>query len=176
MQDTSVKQELLELENRYWQALKDRDVDTAMSLTDGTCIVTGSQGVHAIDRQTLAGMMNEERYALEDFKVSNDVQVRMLDDDVAVIAYQVHEELTVDGEPVSLDAADASTWVRRNGKWVCALHTESINGDPFGRDRAASVPIESRGDGHARRGNGRPHREAAPRAKKPAARRKPRRA
>jgi hypothetical protein len=28
-----------------------------------------------------------------------------------------------------------STWVRRNGGWVCALHTESILGDPFGRDK-----------------------------------------
>src|SRR6266540_6516732 len=38
-------------------------------------------------------------------------------------------------KPVELDAADASTWVRRNGKWLCALHTESLKGDPFGRDR-----------------------------------------
>lgn len=50
-------------------------------------------------------------------------------------SYRVHEELTVDGKPVTLDAADASTWVRRNGRWVCALHTEAISGDPFGRDR-----------------------------------------
>jgi hypothetical protein len=34
-----------------------------------------------------------------------------------------------------LDAADSSTWVRRNGRWLCALHTEAILGDPFGRDR-----------------------------------------
>jgi hypothetical protein len=27
--------------------------------------------------------------------------------------------------------------VRRNGQWVCALHTESMLGDPFGRDRSA---------------------------------------
>jgi hypothetical protein len=54
---------------------------------------------------------------------------------VAVLVYNVHEELTVDGKPVTIDAADASTWVRRNGRWVCALHTESLKGDPFGRDR-----------------------------------------
>jgi len=29
-------------------------------------------------------------------------------DDVAILAYKVHEELTVDGKPVKLDAADAS--------------------------------------------------------------------
>jgi hypothetical protein len=67
-----------------------------------------------------------------------DDQVRQLGDDVAVVAYTVHEKLTVDGQPVTLDAADASTWVRRNGRCVCALHTESVKGDPFGRDRRAA--------------------------------------
>jgi hypothetical protein len=56
-------------------------------------------------------------------------------DDVAVLAYKVHEELTVEGKKVSFDAADASTWVKRKGQWLCALHTESLSGDPFGRDR-----------------------------------------
>jgi hypothetical protein len=39
----------------------------------------------------------------------------------------------VDGEPLELEAFDSSVWVRRDGKWVCAVHTESPAGDPFGR-------------------------------------------
>jgi len=35
----------------------------------------------------------------------------------------------------TLDAADASTWVKKDGRWLCALHTESLIGDPYGRDR-----------------------------------------
>jgi len=27
----------------------------------------------------------------------------------------------------------SSVWVRRDGTWTCALHTESVAGDPFGR-------------------------------------------
>ena len=54
------------------------------------------------------------------------------------LAYTVHEELTVDGEPVSHDATEASTWVRRDGQWLCAMHSESVKGDPFGRDRVVS--------------------------------------
>ena len=65
--------------------------------------------------------------------------MRQLGDDVAVLAYKVHEELTVDGKPVAFDAADASTWIRRGGRWLCALHTESILGDPYGRDRRAQA-------------------------------------
>jgi hypothetical protein len=33
--------------------------------------------------------------------------------------------------------ADASPWVQRDRRWVCALHTESIAGDPFGRGKLA---------------------------------------
>jgi ketosteroid isomerase-like protein len=135
MTSRTVEQELLELEKQYWQAIKDKDANAAMRLSDDPCIVAGGQGVGRIDRQTLAGMLTAAPYTLHDFTVSDDVHVRLLRDDVAILAYKVHEELTVDGKPVSLDAADSSTWVRRDGSWVCALHTEAVLGDPFGRDR-----------------------------------------
>jgi ketosteroid isomerase-like protein len=130
-----IETELLELEKQYWQAIKNRDVNAAMRLTDDPCIVTGAQGVTRIDRDSLDGLMRAAPYTLNRFELSDDAQVRMLGDDVAILAYSVWEELTVDGEPVTLEAADASIWVRRDGRWVCALHTESIAGDPFGRDR-----------------------------------------
>ena len=134
MATQTAEQELVQLENEYWQALKDQDVDAAVRLTDDECILTGAQGVASIDRATLKAMMTNAQYSLSEYDLT-DVQARMLSDDVAIVAYKVKEELTVEGKPVTLEAADASTWVRRNGRWVCALHTESIIGDPFGRDR-----------------------------------------
>jgi hypothetical protein len=59
----------------------------------------------------------------------------MVGDDVALVAYKVRESLTVDGKPLEFEAADSSTWIRSNGRWLCAMHSESITGDPFGRDR-----------------------------------------
>ena len=87
----------------------------------------------------MAGMLKSGAWKLRHFEIDPDVKLRMFGDDVAVLAYKVREELTVDGKPVKLDAADASTWVRRDGQWVCALHTESIAGDPFGRDRRTAA-------------------------------------
>jgi ketosteroid isomerase-like protein len=135
MTTQTVEAELLELEKRFWQALKDKDVNTAMSLTDYPCIVTGAQGVGAIDQKTFAAMLKASPYTLRRFKIKDGAEVRLVRDDVAIVAYQVHEELTVDGKPVTLDAADSSTWVRRDGRWLCASHTEAILGDPYGRDR-----------------------------------------
>jgi ketosteroid isomerase-like protein len=135
MTTQTVEAELLELEKRFWQALKDKDANTAMSLTDYPCIVTGAQGVGAIDQKTFAAMLKSSPYTLHRFKIKDGAEVRLVRDDVAIVAYQVHEELTVDGKPVTLDAADSSTWVRRDGRWLCASHTEAILGDPYGRDR-----------------------------------------
>jgi hypothetical protein len=139
MQTTTTETELLDLERRYWQALKDKDTDTAMRLTDDSCIVAGPQGFARMDKATMEQMMKSADYSLEDFEIDDGAEVRMLSDDVAVLAYKVHETLKVDGQPVALDAAESSAWVRRDGRWVCALHTEALVGDPFGRDKM-SVP------------------------------------
>ncbi|HEX2879831.1 MAG TPA: nuclear transport factor 2 family protein [Polyangiaceae bacterium] len=130
-----VEQEILALEKRYWQALKENDVTTALQLTDFPCIITGPQGLGRVDEQTFMQMMKASPYSIDDFEL-NDAQVRVLRDDVAVVAYKAHEELTVEGKPLTLDVTDSSTWIKRDGRWVCALHTEAIQGDPFGRDRS----------------------------------------
>ena len=141
MATQTVEKELRELEQQYWQALKDNDIDEVIGLTDDPCIVTGAQGVARIDHGAYRAMMANAQWSIEDYDVS-DVDVRILTDDVAVVAYKVREELTVEGKPVTLEAADASTWVRRDGRWLCALHTESIIGDPFGRDRRTRQHVE----------------------------------
>ena len=55
MVDATIEQTLLDLERRYWQALKDKDVEAALELTDDPCIVTGAQGVGMIDHSHVQG-------------------------------------------------------------------------------------------------------------------------
>jgi uncharacterized protein (TIGR02246 family) len=138
MTSHAIEQELLDLEKQFWQAIKDENADAAAHLSDDPCLITGAQGVSRVDKQAMMGLAKAAPYTLHDFRIS-DPQVRLFGDDVAVLAYNVHEELTVEGKPVTIDAADASTWVRRDGRWVCALHTESLKGDPFGRDRGRAA-------------------------------------
>ena len=135
MTQQTLEQDLLQLERQYWQALRDKDIDGALALTDEPCLVTGAQGVGSVDKQAYAAMMENATWTIEDFVIGDDVQVRLLSDDTAILAYTVREQLQVDGESVTFDAADASTWIRRGGRWLCAMHSESILGDPFGRDR-----------------------------------------
>ena len=141
MSTQTAEKELVQLEKQYWQALKEKDVETAVRLNDDPAIVTGAQGVVSIGPDAFKGMMMDSSWSLHDYDLS-DMQVQLLSDDVAIVAYKVTENLTVEGKPVKIEAADSSTWVRRGGRWVCALHTEAIAGDPWGRDRR---PVQ-RGD------------------------------
>jgi len=132
--DVRTTEELTELEHRYWESLRDQDAQAAAQMTADPCVVAGAQGVASIDRSTFLSMMNDASWRLEGFELS-DVDVQQLQDDVAIVAYRVREDLNVEGQPLTLEAADSSVWVRSDGGWRCALHTESILGDPFGRDR-----------------------------------------
>jgi hypothetical protein len=130
------RQEIIDLENRFWQTMIDKDVETATAMMADRSIVTGAQGAATIDNRSFGKMMSEGKWSLESYTFS-DVQVEFPTPDVAVIGYKVAENLLIDGEPLAMEAADASTWIRKNGEWACVLHTESVLGDPYGRDRVS---------------------------------------
>src|SRR5579864_8095003 len=134
MERTNLEAEIAELERRYWDAIKDKDVDACNALNDERIVVAGPSGVATIDRAAFASMMEKGKWTLRSFSFS-DMRVQPLGADAAVVAYKVHEELDVEGRPISLDAADSSVWVRRAGGWRCAAHTEALRGDPYGRDK-----------------------------------------
>ncbi len=140
MDNETIKRTLLDLENKYWMAIQKKDVKTALDLTNDPCIVAGASGVASINRDKFEKMMTGAQYTLNSFKLENEsAVVELISADVAILAYKVHEDLTVDGKGVSIDASESSTWVNRDGKWLCALHTESLIGDPYGRDKKSTV-------------------------------------
>lgn len=135
-QNKVIETEIIGLEQKFWDAMKSKDVKTIESLSDDICVLAGPQGASKFKKSDFSNIMNQQSYELVDFKFQDDWQVSVLNDETAVIAYQIEENLTVEGKPITLSAAESSTWIKKDGKWVCSLHTESILGDPFGRDRA----------------------------------------
>jgi hypothetical protein len=130
--DQGTRQELLNLERRFWSAIQEKEGPAGTALSDDPCLLVGAQGVSEVSRQQVGQMLDQADYELERFDLE-DVHVRKLSDGVVALAYKVKESLVVEGQDISMEAFDSSVWVRRNGEWVCALHTESPAGDPFGR-------------------------------------------
>lgn len=128
--------ELIETEQRFWDAMQKKDGKAAAELTDDGSIIVGAQGVSTIDRKSMEKMTKEGKWELQDFSFDDKTrQVRMINDDLAIVAYTVSERVVVEGKTLHFDANDASVWMRRDGEWRCVLHTESLAGDPFGRDK-----------------------------------------
>ena len=117
-----------ELETRFWQSMVDKDAKTAAAMIADECLVTGPMGAMKIDPDKYEEMTREGKWTLDKFTLSN-VDVVFPTDDVAIIAYKVHQTGTMDEAPMDLRCADASTWVRDGGEWKCSLHTETILDD-----------------------------------------------
>lgn len=134
--EESRRRELLELEHAFWNATKVRDGKSAARLADTTSLMVSAQGIHEVPQDALADLTEAAPYTLDYFSIDPDkVQIKMIDDHVAVIAYEVDEKVTIDGKQETVHAYETSVWVRKVGKWVCALHAEALAGDAFGRDR-----------------------------------------
>lgn len=134
---TDVEKKVVELEQQYWQALMDKDVEKVLQLTADPCLITGAQGVISLDHATYRKMMEQEAtYELLEFSI-DEMQTSAVTPEVVTTAYKVTENMVVEGKPLTLKAADSTTWARQGDRWVCVLHTEAILGDAFGRDRKA---------------------------------------
>lgn len=132
--DQETFEEILALEREFWDAMAAKDADVATRLTADQSIVTGAQGVGVISKKDMGAMLKSGAWELKRYEFAN-IKVIRPDENTAVIGYSVKEELVVEGKPLTLEANDSSLWVRRGGTWQCALHTEAVKGDPFGRDR-----------------------------------------
>jgi ketosteroid isomerase-like protein len=119
------KQEIIDLETRFWQSMQDKDVATAQSLIADNCLITGPMGTMRVDPARYAEMTRDGQWTLDSFEFK-DVDVVFPNADTAVIAYKVHQTGSMTGKPMDLSAADSSVWARDGGSWKCALHTETV--------------------------------------------------
>lgn len=131
---TGNKQQIIDLETRFWQSMKDKDVEAAQAMVADESLVTGPHGTMRADPAKFGRLMREAPWTLDEFKMT-DVDVIFPTDDVAVITYKVHETGEMEGKPMDMTAADSTVWARHGENWKVALHTETILEDAKSRQR-----------------------------------------
>lgn len=122
---TATKDEILALEKDYWDAMKRKDGKRTSQLSGKTSLVTGATGVTSIPKDKMGKMTEEGNWTLEAYEFS-DVEVVTPTPDVAIIAYKVKQNVTMDGKKQELRAADSSTWIRGADGWECHAHSETF--------------------------------------------------
>jgi hypothetical protein len=126
---TSVEQEILELEHRYWEAAKRSDSRELSSLTAASFTFVMKDGIIKSSRDELVGMLTGEDFKLKSYKIDSAGTVfRQLGPEAAVVAYPAHWDYEREGKADSIKTFNSSTWVKEGGSWKCAIVTESRAG------------------------------------------------
>jgi ketosteroid isomerase-like protein len=119
------RNDIIALEKSYWDAMKAKDGDRTAELSADPALVTGLQGVMSIAKSKMGQMTKNGNWTLESYSF-DDIEVATPAPDVAIIAYTVNQQVTMNGKPQTLRAADSSTWVRGSLGWQCHAHSETI--------------------------------------------------
>jgi hypothetical protein len=125
------KNEIIALETDFWDAMKRKDGARASQLAGELSLTTGARGVSSISKEKMGRLTEEGNWTLESYEFE-DIQVVTPAPDVAIIAYKVRQNVTMDGKPQELHAADSSTWVRGANGWECCAHSETFLQDGKG--------------------------------------------
>jgi hypothetical protein len=119
-------QTLIDLENRFWKSLVDQDTDAALEMLTEPALMVSSHGAMKFDHASYRRMADEGPLVLASFEL-RDMQVVFPNDSTAVLTYRVRQEVAQRGENKRdvQEMNDTSTWVKTNGEWRCAMHTET---------------------------------------------------
>lgn len=119
--------EIERLERAFWQSLVDRDAGAARDMLAPQALMVSSHGTMRFDPAQYEKMLLDPKHGLLEYTLS-DMDVLFPTDDIAIATYRAHQTMEMDGRRMEQDVVDSSTWVKVDGAWKCAAHTESESG------------------------------------------------
>ena len=131
---------LIALEKKFWQSLVDEDTDTALSMLNEPSLMVSSHGAMQFDHAQYREMAEKGDMVVKSFKLS-DMQVMHPSDDTAVLTYRVKQAIAQRGgsQEIEQEMADSSVWMRKDGEWLCVMHTETELGDKSSSAKKSSA-------------------------------------
>ena len=128
MSDASIREEIVALEKSYWDAMKAKDGKRTAELSGNGALVTGARGVMKIAKAKMGEMTEKGDWKLNSYEFA-DVEVATPASNIAIIAYTVHQNMTMEGKEIDRHAAQSSTWVKGISGWECYGHSETFLDD-----------------------------------------------
>lgn len=117
---------LFELERKFWKAIVDEDTDTATGLLTEPAFMVSQYGSLKFDHLRYRQMAEQGTMVVKSFELS-DMDAIFPNPDTAILTYKVRQVLRPreGSDEIEQEMTDTSTWVREQGEWRCAIHTES---------------------------------------------------
>ncbi len=120
-------QTLIDLENRFWQAMVDENHDIATGLLAEPAVMVSPHGAFQFDHATYRKMAGQGPRVVTSFELQ-DVKVVFPNENTAVLTYRVRQGVAPREDRASEETEemhDSSTWVRSGSGWKCVMHTET---------------------------------------------------
>ena len=123
---TTSAKTLIDLETKFWQSMVDQDTDTALQLLHDPAQMATAHGAMKFDHAGYRKMAEQDVMVVTDFALSK-VEVVFPDETTAVLTYQVKQTVAArdGGKSTTQNMSDTSTWIHRDTRWQCVLHTDS---------------------------------------------------
>jgi uncharacterized protein (TIGR02246 family) len=119
-----LESKLLAMEERLGAAWGERDGETFGALVTEDMVEIAIADGRLLGREAVIEMVVSGHCAVKSFEI-DDVEVRRLTDDVALIAYVVTQDTVCRGEPLPKRIHAMSIYVRRDGAWRAATYQET---------------------------------------------------
>jgi hypothetical protein len=117
---TRIKEIVVQLERREWEALKNKDAASYAGLLTDHFVNVGANGI-----TTTAKEKNlPDQITLTDYKMEH-VRVVSFKLDVVLLVYKATQKEVLRGQPVPTRTWISLLWIMPEGKWVNAFHQEA---------------------------------------------------
>jgi hypothetical protein len=119
-------QTLKELEHKFWQSMVDNDTDAALALLEDPALMVSTHGSMMFDHEGYRRMAEHGAMVLTAFDLS-DMDIVFPSESTAILSYNVKQVVKPrhKNEDFVQQMHDTSTWVRKNNRWKCVMHTET---------------------------------------------------
>ena len=123
---------LIELENKFWQAIVDQDSDAATQMLCEPSLMVSAHGALKFDHAEYRKMAEQGSMVLTGFEL-RDLDVLFPNAATAIVTYKVKQSMATRGgkNGTVLEMNDTSTWIKTGDRWRCVMHTET----PIGAKR-----------------------------------------
>ena len=122
MNKRQVERQLVRYENEFWEAWKNKNPRVFRNRLTPDGFMVGEDGIN--NNSEVIKAIGAEDCEVKSYKLSGFKTV-MLGANTAVLAFKGEQEGTCAGTPLPKVVWGSSTYVRRNGKWLAAMHQET---------------------------------------------------
>ncbi|MDH5833191.1 nuclear transport factor 2 family protein [Luteimonas kalidii] len=112
------------MERKFWQAMMDMDIDTAVSLLDEQSIAASARGIRCFDPAAYKAMAQAGDARITSFEFF-DERVIFPIPGVAIASYGAKQSFTMGGRSNEMVVFDTTVWVKKSGTWLASAHTET---------------------------------------------------